>query len=155
MPDIPWSTPTRPAPGAEVYVMASRFETASLGGALRFFLKSPGIVLQTRKASGAHGVALRARVLSRTFLTLSAWEDRSALYRFAGSEPHRSSSRAAAAYMKEAGFVFWTVPASELPISWAEAERRLAEAATEKEGTEKEATEKEEGKKEDEREGRG
>ncbi|MER5486569.1 DUF3291 domain-containing protein [Streptomyces sp. NPDC002812] len=129
MPDIPWSTPTRPAPGAEVYVMASRFETASLTGALKFFLRSPGIVLQTRKAPGAHGVALRARVLRRTFLTLSAWEDRDALYRFAGSEPHRSSSRAAAAYTKEAAFVFWTVPASELPIGWAEAERRLAEQA--------------------------
>ncbi|MFJ7266272.1 DUF3291 domain-containing protein [Streptomyces sp. NPDC099050] len=146
MPDIPWSTPTRPAPGAEVYVMASRFETASLSGALRFFLKSPGIVLQTRKASGAHGVALRARVLRRTFLTLSAWEDRSALYRFAGSEPHRSSSRAAAAYMKEAGFAFWTVPASELPISWAEAERRLAEAEKEGEKEKEKGEAKGEGK---------
>ncbi|MET9851819.1 DUF3291 domain-containing protein [Streptomyces sp. NPDC006450] len=138
MPDIPWSTPTRPAPGAEVYVMASRFETTSLTGALRFFLRSPGIVRQMRKAPGAHGVALRARVLHRTFLTLSAWEDRDALYRFAGSEPHRSSSRAAAAYTKEAGFVFWTVPASELPIGWAEAERRLAEQA-EQRGTEQES----------------
>ncbi|MDD9378217.1 DUF3291 domain-containing protein [Streptomyces sp. ZAF1911] len=86
-----------------------------------------------RKAPGAHGVALRARVLRRTFLTLSAWEDRDALYRFAGSEPHRSSSRAAAAYTKEAGFVFWTVPASELPIGWAEAERRLADQEKEQE----------------------
>ncbi|MEV6952728.1 DUF3291 domain-containing protein [Streptomyces sp. NPDC051183] len=127
MPDIPWSTPTQAAPDAEVYVMASRFETATLTGALRFFLKSPGIVAQIRKAPGAHGVALRARVLSRTFLTLSAWEDRDALYRFARSEPHRSSSRAAAAFMKESAFTFWTVPASRLPIDWAEAERRLAE----------------------------
>ncbi|WP_328300300.1 DUF4188 domain-containing protein [Streptomyces sp. NBC_00435] len=127
MPDVPWSTPTRAAADAEVYVMASRFETASLTGALRFFLKSPGIIRQIRKAPGAHGVGLRARVLSRTFLTLSAWEDREALYRFARSEPHRSSSRAAATYMKESEFTFWTVPASELPIGWAEAERRLAE----------------------------
>ncbi|MCX5376527.1 DUF3291 domain-containing protein [Streptomyces sp. NBC_00091] len=127
MPDIPWSTPTQAAPDAEVYVMASRFETATLTGAVRFFLKAPGIIGQIRKAPGAHGVALRARVLGRTFLTLSAWEDRDALYRFARSEPHRSSSRAASAYMKESAFTFWTVPASELPITWAEAERRLAE----------------------------
>ncbi|MEU9088502.1 DUF3291 domain-containing protein [Streptomyces sp. NPDC048357] len=127
MPDIPWSTPTQAAPGAEVYVMASRFETAGLVGAFKFFLKSPGIVLQIRKAPGAHGVALRARVLRRTFLTLSAWEDRDALYRFARSEPHRSSSRAAAASMKESAFTFWTVRADELPIGWEEAERRLAE----------------------------
>ncbi|GAA0304155.1 hypothetical protein GCM10010302_48440 [Streptomyces polychromogenes] len=127
MPDIPWSTPTAPAPDAEVYVMASRFETDTLTGALRFFLKAPGIIAQIRKAPGAHGVALRARVLRRTFLTLSAWEDRDALYRFARSEPHRSSSRAAAAYMRESAFTFWTVPAGELPLTWAEAERRLAE----------------------------
>lgn len=130
MPDIPWSTPAEAAPGAEVYVMASRFETATLAGAVRFFLKAPGIIGQIRKAPGAHGVALRARVFSRTFLTLSAWEDRDALYRFARSEPHRSSSRAAAAFMKESAFTFWTVRASELPIGWAEAERRLAEQRT-------------------------
>lgn len=127
MPDIPWSTPTPPAPDAEVFVMASRFETATLAGAFRFFLKAPGIILQMRKAPGAHGVALRARVFSRTFLTLSAWEDRDALYRFARSEPHRSSSRAAGAYTKESVFTYWTVPARELPLTWDEAERRLAE----------------------------
>ncbi|MEU3724764.1 DUF3291 domain-containing protein [Streptomyces sp. NPDC031705] len=127
MPDIPWSTPTQAAPGAEVYVMASRFETATLAGAVKFFLKAPGIIRQIRKAPGAHGVALRARVLDRTFLTLSAWADRDALYRFARSEPHRSGSRAASAYMKESAFTFWTVPASELPLGWPEAERRLAE----------------------------
>ncbi|MFD9166895.1 DUF3291 domain-containing protein [Streptomyces sp. NPDC059558] len=127
MPDIPWSTPTAAAPDAEVYVMASRFETATLAGAVRFFLKAPGIILQMRKAPGAHGVALRARVLRRTFLTLSAWEDRDALHRFARSEPHRTSSRAASAYMKESVFTYWTVPAAELPLTWAEAERRLTE----------------------------
>ncbi|MFD5416354.1 DUF3291 domain-containing protein [Streptomyces nojiriensis] len=127
MPDVPWSTPTPAAPDAEVYVMASRFETATLAGAVKFFLKAPGIILQIRKAPGAHGVALRARVFSRTFLTLSAWENRDALYRFARSEPHRSSSRAASAYMKESEFTYWTVRADELPLTWAEAERRLAE----------------------------
>lgn len=127
MPDIPWSTPTQAAPDAEVYVMASRFETETLTGALRFFLKAPGIIAQIRKAPGAHGVALRARVLRRTFLTLSAWEDRDALYRFARSEPHRTSSREAGAYMRESAFTYWTVPAHQLPLTWDEAERRLNE----------------------------
>lgn len=130
MPDIPWSTPTQAVPDAEVYVMASRFETATLAGALRFFLKAPGIIRQIRTAPGAHGVALRARLLSRTFLTLSAWQDRDALHRFARSEPHRSSARAASGVMKESAFTYWTVRADELPIGWAEAERRLAEPRT-------------------------
>ncbi|WP_218782423.1 DUF3291 domain-containing protein [Streptomyces sp. BR123] len=123
---MPWTTPTAPAPDAEVYVMASRFETKTLLGALRFALRSPGIVLQIRKAPGAHGAALRARIGARTFLTLSAWENRDALHRFARSEPHRSNARAAAAFMKDSAFTFWTAPASELPIGWEEAERRLA-----------------------------
>ncbi|MER6212986.1 DUF3291 domain-containing protein [Streptomyces sp. NPDC001674] len=127
MPDIPWTTPTAPAPDAEVYVMASRFETTTLTGALRFFLRAPGIIRQIRKAPGAHGAALRARLPRRTFLTLSAWEDQGALHRFTRSEPHRSSARAASAYMRESAFTYWTVPATELPLSWAEAERRLAE----------------------------
>ncbi|MEV7612792.1 DUF3291 domain-containing protein [Streptomyces sp. NPDC089799] len=127
MPDIPWMTPTAPdSPDTEVYVMASRFETRTLPGALRFFLKAPGIIGQIRKAPGAHGAALRARVPRRTFLTLSAWQDRDALHRFAAAEPHRSSARAAAAHMKESAFTFWTAKASDLPITWAEAERRLA-----------------------------
>ncbi|WP_398919130.1 DUF3291 domain-containing protein [Streptomyces sp. 2132.2] len=132
---MPWFTPTPPAPGAEVHVMASRFETETLLGAVRFFLKAPGIIGQIRKAPGAHGVALRARVLGRTFLTLSAWEDPQALHRFARSEPHRSSSRAAAAFMRESAFAYWTAPASELPITWAEAERRLSEEAARPERT--------------------
>ncbi|MFK0232141.1 DUF3291 domain-containing protein [Streptomyces vinaceus] len=135
MPDMPWFTPTPPAPGAEVHVMASRFETETLLGAVRFFLKAPGIIGQIRKAPGAHGVALRARILGRTFLTLSAWEDPQALHRFARSEPHRSSSRAAAAFMRESAFAYWTAPASELPITWAEAERRLSEEAARPERT--------------------
>ncbi|MEV7417190.1 DUF3291 domain-containing protein [Streptomyces sp. NPDC089919] len=126
MPDIPWTTPTAPAADAEVFLMASRFETETLFGAIRFLLKSPGIVRQVRKAPGAHGAALRARVFSRTFLTLSAWADREALMRFARSEPHRTDSRAAAAYMKESAFVFWSAPAAALPVQWPEAERRLA-----------------------------
>ncbi|MCB5178667.1 DUF3291 domain-containing protein [Streptomyces antimicrobicus] len=128
MPDIPWTTPTAPAPDAEVYLMASRFETRTLLDAVRFFLKAPGIVRQIRKAPGAHGAALRARVFGRTFYTLSAWQDRDALYRFARSEPHRSSSRALAASMKDSTFTFWTAPAAALPITWPEAVRRLADA---------------------------
>ncbi|MFJ3925626.1 DUF3291 domain-containing protein [Streptomyces sp. NPDC090022] len=131
MPDIPWIKPTTPAPppapGAEVYVMASRFETETLLGALGFLLRTPGIVRQIRAAPGARGACLRARIRSRTFLTLSAWEDRDALYRFARSEPHRTSSRAAAAHMRASQFTFWTAPATALPLTWDEAERRLAE----------------------------
>ena len=107
--------------------MRATVPAPTLVGAVRFLLKAPGIIRQIQKAPGAHGAVLRARVTRRTFLTLSAWQDRDALYRFAGSEPHRSGSRAATAHMKESVFTFWTVPAAELPVTWEEAERRLVE----------------------------
>ncbi|MFF1410293.1 hypothetical protein ACFVX6_11010 [Streptomyces sp. NPDC058289] len=55
----------------------------------------------------------------------------------------RRARHPAAAYTKEAAFVFWTVPASELPIGWAEAERRLAEQ--EKKQAQKQAEKQEKG----------
>lgn len=50
--------------------------------------------------------------------------------RSARSQLYSSGSRAAAAYIREPGFTFWTVLSSELPISWAEAEQYLAEQAS-------------------------
>ncbi|GAA3374229.1 hypothetical protein GCM10020367_37300 [Streptomyces sannanensis] len=126
MPDVSWFTPDRPAPHTEAYVMASRFETRTLFGAFRFFLKAPGILRQLRSAPGAYGATLRARPLRRTFLTLSAWESRDALYRFAGSDPHRSSARALRPLMRDSAFTCWAVDADGLPLGWDEAERRLA-----------------------------
>ncbi|WP_433546173.1 DUF3291 domain-containing protein [Streptomyces sp. CA-294286] len=125
MPELPWFVPHRPAPHAEVHVMASRFETRTLRGALRFFARTPRIMWQIRTAPGAHGVTLRARPLRRTFWTLSVWESPEALYRFAGSDPHRSSARALKALMKESDFVSWTTDADALPLDWSDALQRL------------------------------
>ncbi|MFD6414801.1 DUF3291 domain-containing protein [Streptomyces sp. NPDC060194] len=128
MPDVPWFTPHRPDPEAELYVMASRFETRTLTGALRFLLGTPGILRQLRSAPGAHGAALRARPFRRTFLTLSVWESRDALHRFAGSGTHRATARRLAPLMRASAFTHWSAPADALPLSWGEATRQLDEA---------------------------
>ncbi|WP_251094545.1 DUF3291 domain-containing protein [Streptomyces sp. Caat 7-52] len=125
MPTLPWTTRNTPPPGTEVHVFASRFETRTLWGALRFLLRTPTVWRQVGRAPGACGATLRAQPLRRTFWTLSAWESAGALKEFARSGAHRPASRSLAAQMHSAKFAGWQATAGELPVSWEEAVRRL------------------------------
>ncbi|MEU8530049.1 MULTISPECIES: DUF3291 domain-containing protein [Streptomyces] len=131
MPTLPWTTPNPPSPSTtHAYVMASRFEVRSLKDVPRFFLKSLAAWRQVRTAPGALGASLVARPLRRTFLTLSAWEDRDALYAYARAEPHRSIMTGLRSTMRDSTFTFWEAPVEQLPISWDDAHRRLDAAQT-------------------------
>ncbi|RFU36856.1 DUF3291 domain-containing protein [Actinomadura logoneensis] len=127
MPTLPWTTPETPDPDGKAVVMASRLEVRSLRHVPGFFLASMALLRQARRSPGALGLALRAEPLRRTFWTVSAWTDREAVNAYASAEPHRSSMRAKRKVMRESVFVFWSVPASDLPIGWDEVERRIAE----------------------------
>ncbi|MFD0313964.1 DUF3291 domain-containing protein [Streptomyces flavalbus] len=135
MPTIPWmpgaDKATDPAPGSAgpAVVMASRLELKSLRSVPRFFVLSLVILRQVRAAEGSVGVSLRAEPLKRTFWTLSAWRDQRALDAFARTDPHAVSVRRLRPGMKGALFVFWTTGRDQLPVSWDEARRRLAEQA--------------------------
>ncbi len=127
MPAVPWIQPQAPAFEAEVTVMASRFEVRSLRQVPGFLRASMVLWRQARRSEGVRGLALRAEPFRRTFWTVSAWRDRDAIDAYAASDPHRSVMRSRRGVMKESVFVFWTAPASELPITWEEVERRVAE----------------------------
>ena len=127
MPTLRWTTVSTPAPDTEAFVMASRLEVRSLKDVPRFFLKSLAAWKQVSGAPGAYGASLIAEPFKRTFWTLSAWEDRSALYRYAKTEPHKSIMNGLRPTMKDSVFIFWEVPAAGLPIDWTDARRRLAE----------------------------
>lgn len=109
--------------------MASRFEVRSLKDVPLFFLRSLSAWRQVKSAPGALGASLIAQPLKRTFYTLSAWEDRDALYAYARAEPHRSIMNGLRSTMRDSTFTFWQVPVERLPIGWDEAKRRLAEEA--------------------------
>ncbi|MFG2871747.1 DUF3291 domain-containing protein [Streptomyces sp. NPDC048338] len=126
MPTLPWTVPNQARPGTRAQVMASRFEVRSLKDVPRFFLKSLAAWRQVRSAPGALGASLIAQPLKRTFYTLSAWEDRDALYAYARAEPHRSIMRGLRSTMRDSTFTFWEVPVEQLPLDWDEARRRLA-----------------------------
>ncbi|GGX73581.1 DUF3291 domain-containing protein [Streptomyces fructofermentans] len=125
MPTLPWTVPNKPPRDAEVHVFASRFETRTLWGALRFLVRTPGVWRQVSRAPGAYGATLRAAPLRRTFWTLSAWESPAALGAFARSGTHAPTSAGLAPQMRDVKFATWTVRAGELPLDWDEARRHL------------------------------
>lgn len=129
MPTLRWTTVSTPAPDTEAFVMASRLEVRSLKDVPRFFVQSLSAWKQVTGTPGAYGASLIAEPLKRTFWTLSAWEDKEALYRYAKTEPHRSIMNGLRPTMKDSVFTFWQVPATDLPIDWTDARRRLAEQA--------------------------
>ncbi|WP_330333735.1 DUF3291 domain-containing protein [Streptomyces sp. NBC_00536] len=129
MPTLPWTVPNSPEGHESALIMASRFEVRSLKDVPRFFLNSLAAWRQVRKAPGAFGASLVARPFKRTFQTLSAWESREQLTAFVTTEPHRSIMKAMRPTMSGSTFVFWDASVAELPITWAEAERRIGEQA--------------------------
>ncbi|MGW1274594.1 DUF3291 domain-containing protein [Streptomyces sp. NPDC002491] len=127
MPTLRWTTVSTAAPDAEAFVMASRFEVRSFKDVPRFFLRSLAAWKQVSGAPGAYGASLIAQPLKRAFWTLSAWEDKDALYTYARTEPHRSIRTGLRPTMKDSAFAFWQTPAADLPVDWTDARRRLAE----------------------------
>ncbi|WP_371664442.1 DUF3291 domain-containing protein [Streptomyces sp. NBC_00280] len=126
MPTLPWTTVNKPAPDATAFVMASRLEVRSLSDVPRFFLRSLAAWKQVKSAPGAYGASLIAEPLKRTFWTLSAWEDKQALYTYARTEPHKSVMTGLRSTMNRSVFTFWETPAADLPIDWSDARDRLA-----------------------------
>jgi hypothetical protein len=128
MPTLPWIPVSQAAPTSEVVVMASRFRVRGFRHVVPFFIDAMRVLAQMRKADGAIGVSLDAHPLRREFATLSAWRDRPALDAAVGGEPHRSVMRRQRAAMATSTFRFWNAPATSLPLTWEEADRRLAAA---------------------------
>ena len=125
MPTLPWTVPNRPPQATEIHVFASRFETRTLWGALKFLVRTPGVWRQIRSAPGAYGASLRAEPFRRTFWTLSAWESPQALKTFARSGAHAPTSRGLSAQMRDSTFASWPASSDELPVIWAEVRSRL------------------------------
>jgi heme-degrading monooxygenase HmoA len=128
MPTLPWIPVSPAAPTSEIVVMASRFRVRGFRHVVPFFIDAMRVLAQMRKADGAIGVSLVAHPLRREFATLSAWRDRAALDAAVRGEPHRSVMRRQRAAMDVSTFRFWNTPATSLPLTWEEADRRLVAA---------------------------
>jgi len=134
MPTLPW-TPSGElgVTPARVTVMGSRLELKSYFAIPGFFRAAFKVRRQVREAPGAIGVALIAQPSRKTFWTLSAWTDQSALHRFVATSPHREVMAKYGPRLVGSGFQTFEIDASEIPAKnsnardlWAEAKRRLA-----------------------------
>lgn len=126
MPTLPWTAPKTPPTRAEAIVFASRFETRTLWGALRFLLRTPKVWRQVSRAAGGYGATLKAAPLKRTFWTLSAWESAEALKAFAASAPHGPVAAGLRTHMRSFVHRTWRTTTDELPVDWEDAMRRFA-----------------------------
>jgi hypothetical protein len=129
MPAIPWKRIEEADPALEVAVMASRLPLRSYLRIPRFLTATLRIRRQLAEAPGLVGYALDAKLLNKTFWTVSAWRGREQLAAFAATDPHRRDVGKIRPAMDPTTFVFWTATADELPISWAEVRRRIEERA--------------------------
>ncbi|MFF3850881.1 DUF3291 domain-containing protein [Streptomyces sp. NPDC002328] len=129
MPTLPWVKPNPARPSTTAFVMASRFEVRSMKDVPRFFWKSLSAWGQVRKAPGALGASLEAQLTKGVFFTLSAWEDKAALYTYARTEPHKSIMTGLRSTMRHSTFTFWETPVEQLPIAWKDAKRRIDDQA--------------------------
>lgn len=125
MPTLPWTIVHEPAPTDELVVMASRFRVRGFRHVLPFFVDALRVLAQARRADGAVGVSLVAHPLRREFSTLSAWRDQESLQAMVRAQPHRAIMARYRTAMAASTFRTWTAPASALPVSWEDAERRL------------------------------
>ena len=131
MPPLPWTAgPATADADGDVLVMASLLQLNSFPRIPGFLRAAMAIRRQAIAADGCAGVALNTSLPRKTFFTLSAWRDRAALDAFVRSEPHRSLMRRFHPAMADAAFVFWNVPAGQLPPSWPQAMDRLKAGAS-------------------------
>jgi hypothetical protein len=129
MPALPWASRTAAGADDECVIMALRLPLAHYRHVPGFLAATMAIRHQLAGADGLVGYSLDARLLSRTFWTVSAWQNRDALDAFSHANPHSARVSAIRPHMRPTTFTFWTCRGSELPVDWTEVRRRIAEEA--------------------------
>ena len=129
MPTLPWTSLGEVDAARDYVVMASRLPLARYRDIPRFLRASLDIRRQLANSEGLVGYGLDARLLRRTFWTLSVWRNEADLATFAHADPHDRHVRRIRPLMNTSTFVTWTVPGAQLPVTWAQARRRVASAA--------------------------
>jgi heme-degrading monooxygenase HmoA len=125
MPALPWTTRTTPQPDATYTVMGSRLPLRGYRFIPRFLAHTMKIRRQLAHADGLVGYALDARLLHKEFLTVSVWESKEHLERFARADPHAGITRTKHQRMGPSRFVFWTVTGADVPVPWDGVRARL------------------------------
>ena len=127
----PWKTVAAADPDAECVVMATYLPLRSYRSIPGFLRWTFRIQRQLHASDGLLGYALATQLLRKRFWTVSAWTDERSLGRFNRSDPHRRAMDAIRPRMGRTVFVSWTVTASDVPVGWADVQRRVEDATPE------------------------
>lgn len=130
MPVTPWTSTAQPAPDAPVHVVVTEFRLPRLRDTLPFLRATREITASLREAEGLVGYALQARILRRTYRTVSAWRGPDDARRFARAGAHGRIAAAARAGSQPKAVARWDAPASETPPSWERVEQVLTTASS-------------------------
>ena len=131
MPTLPWTVCRyRPQDDESLHVLTSTLPLQSYRDIPRFLRWTLRIRKQLANAEGAAGYSLDARLLRKTFYTLSAWSSAEAMNTFVHSGDHASMLADMAGRLGRPEFVESSTTPAELPLDWDAAKHRLADART-------------------------
>ena len=124
--DMPWTKLASVEPGQEYLALLSYLPLRKYSKIPAFFRYSLQVQQQMRKAPGAIGYSMRAKILSRNFWTFSVWKDDRALMEFVRTAPHGNVMKSIAPHMGATKFTKWKVQGSAVPPTWDDAVKREA-----------------------------
>jgi hypothetical protein len=121
---LPW-TVTRSSPDGACTVIVGRLP-------LRTYRDLPAMVSWTRRtrrclvaAPGLAGHAAAVELSAPALWIMSAWTNRADLVRFDRSAQHQAAKSALSPRLWPPTFAVWTCRPADLPVTWAEARRRI------------------------------
>jgi hypothetical protein len=126
--DIPWKSLGAIDPDREYVVLLSYLPLTRFSKMLLFFRYTGQINEQLRATRGAMGYAMRAKVLTKEFWTLSVWESDRALMDFVVKVPHNDAMTEISPFMGPTKITRWRSKGSELPPRWDAAMQRATGA---------------------------
>ena len=125
--DMPWTVVAPAERSREYLVLLSYLPLRRYSKIPTFIQYSLQVQQQMRKTPGAIGYAMRAKILSRSFWTLSVWEGDQALMEFVRTAPHREAMKSIAPHMGATKFTRWKLLGSAVPPTWDDAMKREAQ----------------------------
>jgi hypothetical protein len=129
MPTLPWTVCQYQSHDHEsLHVLTSTLPLQSYRDVPRFLRWTLKIRKQLKRSEGAVGYTLDARLLRRTFYTLSAWSSAETMNTFVHSGDHAAMLADMAGRLGQPEFVESNATSADLPLDWDAARRRLADA---------------------------
>jgi heme-degrading monooxygenase HmoA len=126
MPALPWTTIRTPDPDLAYIGFGTKLPLTAYRHVPGFLRDTSKVRSQLASSPGLVGYSLLAELRSRTFWTVSVWDDEASLRAFAAAQPHRTIMRRRPGRMGQSKFATFEVRGRDLPLTWPGAKDHLA-----------------------------